>query len=167
MEEDSSSSSSSDSEDEDEPGLFLSLRSSSTTSLHRLDRLGALSSSSTATSPKSYNAIIAPLPATTLRAAYDVGEEEELRRAEAANSVAYAMSHNTQPRTHIYTVYDYNSVYKSPSQSPQAVQSPDHLQANLHMLLLRQLIQRRLWDHLTYLPIKILWKFPTVQKPAI
>lgn len=118
---DSSSSSSSDEEDEDEPGLFLSLRSSSsTTSLHRMDRLASLSSGS---SPKSQHAIIAPLPATTLRVPYDNAEEEEFRRAEAASSVAYAMSHNTQPRTHIYTTYDYNSVYKSPSQSPQ-VQSP-------------------------------------------
>lgn len=56
---------------------------------------------------------IAPLPATTLRVSYDESEAEE-RRIMEATSVAYAMSHNTQPRTHIYAGYDYNSVYKDP-----------------------------------------------------
>lgn len=92
--------------EENEPGLFLSVRSPSTTSLHRIDRFSAVNDIHKYTT-------IAPLPATTLRVSYDESEAEE-RRIMEATSVAYAMSHNTQPRTHIYAGYDYNSVYKDP-----------------------------------------------------
>lgn len=127
----SSSSSSSSSSDEDEPGLFLSLRSSSTTSLHRIDKLG-LTSASTKSRPRP---IIAPLPATTLRATYDDDEDEQVKALEAS-SVAYAMSHNTQPRSHMYRSYDYNSVYQSPSQSPyhspsQSIASSNNASTNV------------------------------------
>lgn len=111
------SDSSSDSEEEEnEPGLFLSLCSSSSTSLHRTDRLAPLAATNTTTTKYK---TIAPLPATTLRATYDDSETEE-RSALEASSLAYAMSHNTQPRTHIYSVYDYNSVYQAPPSSHAA-----------------------------------------------
>lgn len=99
--------------DDDEPGLFLMLRSTSSTSLHRRDGLTSLKSASTSDLPHT----IALLPATTLKYALD-DEETKEREAEVATTVAYAMSHNTQSRRHIYTGYDYNSVYESPSHSP-------------------------------------------------
>lgn len=99
--------------DDDEPGLFLMLRSTSSASLHRRDGLTTLKSASTSDLPHT----IALLPATTLKYALD-DEETKEREAEVATTVAYAMSHNTQSRRHIYTGYDYNSVYESPSHSP-------------------------------------------------
>lgn len=146
--EDSSSEEEDDSEedeDEDEPGLFLTLRSSSSSSsLHRHDTLQGLRTTSSSHIPQT----IAPLPATTLNCAYDEAENLE-REAEEANSVAYAMSHNTQTRKHIYSTYDYNSVYEAPatveassvkvpaapssvlSDNPASVAMPSHLRAQL------------------------------------
>ncbi|KAF5092948.1 hypothetical protein D0Z00_004322 [Geotrichum galactomycetum] len=108
---DSDSESDSDEENENEPGLFLMLRSSSSISLHQPEGLSKLKCT------RSSNHSIALLPATTLKCPYDDLEDEQ-RRAEEANSVAYAMSHNTQTRKHIFSGYDYNSVYQSPAQSP-------------------------------------------------
>jgi hypothetical protein len=108
---DSDSDSDSDEENENEPGLFLMLRSSSSISLHQPEGLGKLKCT------RASNHSIALLPATTLKCPYDDLEDEQ-RRAEEANSVAYAMSHNTQTRKHIFSGYDYNSVYQSPAQSP-------------------------------------------------
>lgn len=108
---DSDSDSDEDEENENEPGLFLMLRSSSSISLHQPEGLSKLKST------RSSNHSIALLPATTLKCPYDDLEDEQ-RRAEEANSVAYAMSHNTQTRKHIFSGYDYNSVYQSPAQSP-------------------------------------------------
>ena len=105
----------SDSEDDDEPGLFLKLRSGSTSSTlsHNLDRLNGLKSASTSDIPHT----IAFLPATTLKCSYDETEQQE-RLAEEITTGAYALSHNTQRRKHIYSGYDYNSVFESPNSSP-------------------------------------------------
>lgn len=112
----SSSEDDSDSEEgEDEPGLFLMLRSSSSTSLHHPDTLSGFTSAKS-TSPAVPHTIEL-LPATTLKCPYDETESQE-REAEEANGVAYAMSHNTQSRKHLFRSYDYNSVYESPIQSP-------------------------------------------------
>lgn len=107
----SDSDSDSEEENENEPGLFLMLRSSSSTSLHKPEGLSKLKPM------QSSNHSIALLPATTLKCPYDDLEDEQ-RRTDEANSVAYAMSHNTQMRKHIFSGYDYNSVYQSPAQSP-------------------------------------------------
>ncbi|CAN6674437.1 hypothetical protein TRVA0_053S00914 [Trichomonascus vanleenenianus] len=102
-----------DEEDEDEAGLFLMVRSTSSVSLHRTKELQALDSQGHRIQPS-----IELLPATTLKYDYDDYEREARQNAEA-NSVAYAMSHNTTNRRQAYKTYDYNSVYESPSVSPQ------------------------------------------------
>lgn len=109
-----------DDEDDDEPGLFLKLRSFSNASMHTGDRLQALKSASTSDIPHT----IALLPATTLKTGprgyggVEDDEEEDSDMEEKAAEVAYAMSHNTRRRRHMFSGYDYNSVYPSPDQTP-------------------------------------------------
>lgn len=107
----------SDSEDdsEDEAGLFLMVRSSSSASLHKKNTLGPLSSNQGKESPHT----IELLPATTLKYDYD-DSEREARQRDQAHSVAYAMSHNTVNRRHVYKTYDYSSVYQSPTETPHS-----------------------------------------------
>lgn len=96
--------------DDDEPGLFLMLRSNSTTSLHGRPGLAQLKSASMSDIPHS----IAPLPATTLKSGLDEEEEDT-----HGNHVIYSMMAHDQRRKHNHYVgYDYNSIYKSPGATP-------------------------------------------------
>ncbi|ANB13317.1 protein phosphatase regulator REG1 [Sugiyamaella lignohabitans] len=96
-------------DEEDDAGFFFMVRSASSASIHNL--------------PKGSYRNIALLPATTLK--YQVDEaEREARQQATANSVAFAMSHNTVNHRHAYSTYDYNSVYVSPAPSPS--HSPSH-----------------------------------------
>lgn len=99
-----------DEEEDEEAGLFLMVRSHSSTSLYNRGLNGL-------TSRDNLQRTIALLPATTLKYEIDT-TEREAREAAEASSVAYAMSHNTANRRQVYKTYDYNSVYTSPQLSP-------------------------------------------------
>ncbi|ODQ66421.1 hypothetical protein NADFUDRAFT_82245 [Nadsonia fulvescens var. elongata DSM 6958] len=141
----SESESDEDSEDEDGPGLFLAVRSPSSTSLYKPEyfpvmddtnipdssdnnNISSNNSQPEATSTPLSNTqrqiqTIALLPATTLKACVD--DIIEQRNVEyEANSVAYAMSHNTStPRRYFdYNVYDYNSVYSEDNANKDGTQ---------------------------------------------
>jgi hypothetical protein len=106
--------------DDDEPGLFLMLRSNSTTSLQGRPGLTKLKSASMSDIPHS----IAPLPATTLKCGLDEEEEQNKRRNHALHSM---MVHDQRRKHNHYVGYDYNSIYESPS-APTAVNQKDIVQ---------------------------------------
>lgn len=129
----------SDSDGEDDDGLFLMVRSASSTSLHQHGmaqladtRSESYHSDANSTTSGHSTGRSHPHPTITLlpaaRLKYKLDDEEEAIRQEAqAKSVAYSMMHQSSYNTErrgggASRTYDYNSVYTSPGTSPN--QSP-------------------------------------------
>lgn len=109
-------------EDDNEPGLFLMLRSNSTTSLHGRPGLSKLKSASMSDIPHS----IAPLPATTLKSGID--EEEEEEHEKHGQNMIYSMMATNQRRKHNHYVgYDYNSIYEDHNMHTVAAINPKEI----------------------------------------